>query len=280
MIDDILKRTYNTGSTARKNEEFHFEMLKRSDKKLLEIPFAQQSWNKKYNQYFKKNINPINKPPTIESQDLNISYSMLLSSKDNIMKFIKNHSGLIENIVDIDKFNKKMDNISFYDSQRIYNVLQVTISRLVGTNFNHLIDDHHIKNFPKIFNQKKKLNKTKNIINSIQSDKNINDAIIYYSNNKSWHNSLSNTDLVTIKSNSKNNFLKIITDNIILNRSNDKKLMDMRYYRIQISGILMKLKKITINILVAIIKNKKRRKKIRRKLMNKMKLNSKRFSSK
>ena len=274
MTDDILKRTYNAGSVARQNEEFHFEMIKRADKKLLEIPFAQQTWNKKYNQYFNKSVNPINKTPTLDNQDLSISYKMLLSSKANIKKLINDYSGLIENVIDIDKFNKKINDISFYESPRIYNVLQVTISRLVGKNFNHLIDDNHINKLPIIFDQNKQLGKTKNIVSNIKTDKNFNDAIIYYSNNQSWHNSLSDLDLDIIKSNSKNKFLKIIIDNIISIRKNKKKIMIWRYFLIQAINNLTKLGKLVINIFVAIIPIKKERKKIRRKLMNKMRIDS------
>ncbi|MBE1877125.1 hypothetical protein [Myceligenerans pegani] len=43
--DAVLRYTYNSGPRSRSLEEFHFEMLRRADKRLLEIPFAEQTWD-------------------------------------------------------------------------------------------------------------------------------------------------------------------------------------------------------------------------------------------
>ncbi|GAB3075662.1 adenine nucleotide alpha hydrolase family protein [Pedococcus soli] len=43
--DTVLKATYNAGPRSRSLEEFHYEMLKRSHPQLLEIPFADQTWD-------------------------------------------------------------------------------------------------------------------------------------------------------------------------------------------------------------------------------------------
>lgn len=43
--DAVLQYTYNSGARSRSLEEFHFEMLRRADKRLLEVPFAEQTWD-------------------------------------------------------------------------------------------------------------------------------------------------------------------------------------------------------------------------------------------
>lgn len=43
--DTVLKATYNAGPRSRSLEEFHFEMLNRAEPQLLEIPFAEQTWD-------------------------------------------------------------------------------------------------------------------------------------------------------------------------------------------------------------------------------------------
>ena len=43
--DTTLRATYNAGPRSRSLEEFHYEMLRRSDPQLLEIPFADQTWD-------------------------------------------------------------------------------------------------------------------------------------------------------------------------------------------------------------------------------------------
>lgn len=44
----LVKHTYNAGGAGRANEEFHFEMIKRADPRLLNLPFYRQSWPSKY----------------------------------------------------------------------------------------------------------------------------------------------------------------------------------------------------------------------------------------
>jgi hypothetical protein len=41
----VTLATYNSGARSRRLEEFHFEMLRRIDAKLVEIPFAGQRWD-------------------------------------------------------------------------------------------------------------------------------------------------------------------------------------------------------------------------------------------
>jgi hypothetical protein len=41
----VTLATYNSGARSRRLEEFHFEMLRRIDHKLVELPFAGQSWD-------------------------------------------------------------------------------------------------------------------------------------------------------------------------------------------------------------------------------------------
>lgn len=43
--DTVVKVTYNAGARSRSVEEFHYEMLRRANPKLLEIPFADQTWD-------------------------------------------------------------------------------------------------------------------------------------------------------------------------------------------------------------------------------------------
>jgi hypothetical protein len=42
---DLIRATFNSGAASRHREEFHFEMLKRMDKRLISIPFAGQTWD-------------------------------------------------------------------------------------------------------------------------------------------------------------------------------------------------------------------------------------------
>lgn len=43
--DAVLRYTYNSGARSRSLEEFHYEMIRRADKRLLEVPFADQTWD-------------------------------------------------------------------------------------------------------------------------------------------------------------------------------------------------------------------------------------------
>lgn len=43
--DAVLRYTYNSGARSRALEEFHFEMLRRADSRLLAVPFAEQTWD-------------------------------------------------------------------------------------------------------------------------------------------------------------------------------------------------------------------------------------------
>ena len=41
---DVIRYTFNSGPASRLAEEFHFEMLLRLDRQLVEMPFAEQTW--------------------------------------------------------------------------------------------------------------------------------------------------------------------------------------------------------------------------------------------
>ena len=120
LTNTALTYAYNSSNESKNLEEFHYEMIKRSNEKLLNIPF--------FNDELKSN--PL---PPIENKipgKMNYKNIYLLEYFDYIQKYINENFSLISDIVKkefIDGLTKEKIFNDIYLSQIIYNILQYII---------------------------------------------------------------------------------------------------------------------------------------------------------
>lgn len=134
LITNIaLKYAYNIPFDSLINEEFHFELIKRSSEELLEIPFFKTSFN-------------LNEIPSLELKipsKLNYKNVYLVKYFDYLLNFIKDNFDLISDVVKYDFINSLSKEKIFNNSklsQIMYNILQYIVL-LKADDFSDLKND-------------------------------------------------------------------------------------------------------------------------------------------
>lgn len=102
LDDNIVKHTYNIGAEARKDEEFHYEMLKRCGNDLVSMPFFNQKWPEKYNM-----PDRMIKHYQVDKKPMRGSHAVLNKNLVEIKQFIKhsNLAKLMEPIINWEQFD-------------------------------------------------------------------------------------------------------------------------------------------------------------------------------
>lgn len=103
----VVRSTYNAGPRARYLEEFHFEMLRRIDPKLVEIPFAGQTWDDELLAMVTDappKPRPLEWPPDYPVFARRAMMQSLLFNFDSFKDFVHNNAGpVLQSVVDVGK---------------------------------------------------------------------------------------------------------------------------------------------------------------------------------
>lgn len=132
---ELISATFNSGAQSRINEEFHFEMLRRVDKTLVEIPFAEQTWPEPLQK--EKDIAmvaPLNWPA---GKSLSASIPTHIAMYQNWPKIqqyvLDNIEYLPRGTFDALKLTQlKRNRIRVYDYQTLWQLVQVTLKAKCG----------------------------------------------------------------------------------------------------------------------------------------------------
>jgi hypothetical protein len=102
-----VRATYNAGHRSRYLEEFHFEMLRRIDPKLVEIPFAGQTWDDDLLTVVADppaKPEPLSWPPEYPVFSRRPMFQSLLVNFDAFKRFVRENAGpAVRSVVDLDR---------------------------------------------------------------------------------------------------------------------------------------------------------------------------------
>ncbi|TXH80078.1 MAG: hypothetical protein E6Q77_11250 [Rhizobium sp.] len=102
----ITKATYNSGARSRQLEEFHFQMLHRIDRKLVEIPFSGQIWDPELESITSTHVpqlTPIRWPEGFTVFSQRGMFGIMQDHFDDIKSFIIENIGSMDDFIDVDK---------------------------------------------------------------------------------------------------------------------------------------------------------------------------------
>jgi hypothetical protein len=123
LDENIIKHTYNAGANSRTEEEFHFEMIKRSDKGLLEIPFFNQDWDKKYGIETKKI-----KHLYSTSAPMRGTRAVMYKNWELVKQIILESSPVVSNIIEMNNLNRmKQSDLKSGHYQPLWHLLLFSI---------------------------------------------------------------------------------------------------------------------------------------------------------
>lgn len=105
----VTLATYNSGARSRRLEEFHFQMLRRIDKTLVELPFAGQTWVPELLEQESdiSSSEPLTWPENFTPFAQRPMFGALQEHLDVFKQFIEAKSGpVLDSILDIDRLRK------------------------------------------------------------------------------------------------------------------------------------------------------------------------------
>jgi hypothetical protein len=106
----VTLATYNSGARSRRLEEFHFEMLKRIDPRLVELPFAGQTWNPELLHFVGADIQPpepLSWPEDFTPFAQRPMFGALQQHFDLFKQFVVSNSGpVLDAILDMDRLRQ------------------------------------------------------------------------------------------------------------------------------------------------------------------------------
>jgi hypothetical protein len=133
---DVISTTFNAGHESRMIEEFHFEMFRRINPKLVSIPFAGQQWEPEMIERSGDNLcnpTPYQWPNSVAPVSQRPTHEAFYHNIDSIISFIGERAGsaMLE-VVDVDKlrlFGK--DRLQSGHYQPLWQTLQGVLAELI-----------------------------------------------------------------------------------------------------------------------------------------------------
>jgi hypothetical protein len=133
----VTLATYNSGARSRALEEFHFEMLRRIDPALVELPFAGQSWDPELLAMVDEppaNPEPLSWPEGSTMFSQRLMYGTLQSNFDAFKSFVIDHSGdTLHALIDMDRLRAfDVEQLKPGHVQPLWQVIQCALTEHVG----------------------------------------------------------------------------------------------------------------------------------------------------
>jgi hypothetical protein len=133
----VTLATYNSGARSRSLEEFHFEMLRRIDPVLVELPFAGQSWDPELLAMVDDapaNPEPLSWPEGSTMFSQRLMYGTLQNNFDAFKTFIIDRSGdTLHSLLDMDRLRAfDVEQLKPGHVQPLWQVIQCALMEHVG----------------------------------------------------------------------------------------------------------------------------------------------------
>lgn len=137
--EDVVLYTYNAGATSRAKEEFFFEMLKRCEPKLLEIPLTHQGWSKEL--LAGNDSTQVAQEPIVWNEQLKPAahrpvHMAMYHHFDEIKEYIAANAGdAITSVVDLERLRKmRIAGVQAKHMVPLWQLLQLTVAGTIKTN--------------------------------------------------------------------------------------------------------------------------------------------------
>lgn len=133
----VTLATYNSGARSRSLEEFHFEMLRRIDPALVELPFAGQSWDPELLGMVDDppaNPEPLSWPEGSTMFSQRLMYGTLQNNFEAFKSFVIDHSGdTLHALLDMDRLRAfEVEQLKPGHVQPFWQIVQCALTEHIG----------------------------------------------------------------------------------------------------------------------------------------------------
>jgi hypothetical protein len=133
----VTLATYNSGARSRSLEEFHFEMLRRIDPALVELPFAGQSWDPELLAMVDDppaNPEPLSWPEGSTMFSQRLMYGTLQNNFEAFKRFVIDHSGdTLHALLDMDRLRAfEVEQLKPGHVQPFWQIVQCALTEHIG----------------------------------------------------------------------------------------------------------------------------------------------------